>query len=307
MTLAPLQSGRQARGRAFGKVILTGEHAVVHGHAALAAPLKSAWVDATVDTIDGDLLVETTQSSIETHGVAAVARAALNAFGREGKGLRVYIESNIPPRAGLGSSAATALATVRAVAAACSERLSEKQLLELADVGEQIAHGRASGVDTAASQADGVIHFLVGTPPVPVPLASPFWLIVGDSGIPRNTRQAVRAVTEQPESRRLEAFSQIDRATAQMEASLQSGQLSRAGQALDLAHCALEYLGLNTPPLERMRRAARNAGALGAKLTGAGLGGCIIALAASENEALRIQESLLETGAANTFVERLAP
>lgn len=307
MSVAAAPPLLHAQGAACGKVILVGEHAVVHGCPALAAPLRAVNATVRVLPVAGPLQIETDQAGVDTQGLAQVAHATLARCGREAGGLTLRIQSNIPPQAGLGSSAATAIAVVRAVAAACDIALPPDALVELADIGEQAAHGRASGVDVAACLAEGAVRFVRGEPSVPVPLKSPVWLIVGDSGTPRNTRNAVAAVSGQPDPLRTRAFDVIAEATSQLELALREGNLDSAGAALNLAHTALSSLGVSTPALNALCQAATHAGALGAKLTGAGCGGCVVALSADEAGAQRVQTALRKAGAVTTFAERLTP
>ena len=297
----------RAEGTACGKVILIGEHAVVHGHAAIATPLRAAGARVTVHDTPGPLLVESTQAGLDTQGLVQVAAATLAHCDREDLNLKLHVEANIPPHAGLGSSAAVAIAVARAIAAACECVLGPEELAKLADIGEQVAHGRASGVDVAASLADGVIRFRPGQTPTAVSLKHPAWLVVGDSGVPRNTRNAVEAVAGHPEASRVQVFQRIGEATQRLEIGLREGELGAAGAALKEAHSLLSALGLSTAALDTLCVAATQAGALGAKLTGAGCGGCMVALCADETRALTVEAALRRAGAVHTFLERLAP
>lgn len=307
MSVPTSPSCPSAFGAACGKVILIGEHAVVHGYPAIATPLCAVEARVTARRSPGLLRIETEQAGVDTRGLVKVATAVLLRYGHEAAGVTLHVQANIPAQAGLGSSAATSIAVVRALAAAYDLTVTPEELLELADIGEQAAHGRASGVDVTASLAKGVVRFVRGMPPTRIPLQSPMWLIVGDSGMPRNTHQAVAAVAKQPDALRESAFNRIADATQQLEEKLRAGNLQAAGVALNVAHHALSTLGLSTPALDTLCQAATQAGAFGAKLTGAGCGGCVVSLCADEPSARKVETALRRAGAVRTFSERLTP
>jgi len=274
-----------ARGRAAGKVILLGEHAVVYGRPALAAGLALG-LAVEVTASDGALRVESDRAALadDPRPAALVAEAA-RALGLEARGLAVRVRSELPAGAGLGSSAALSIAVLRALAAAAGRQLGRDEELALGQRLEAIFHGHPSGVDpAAAAQADsGCIRFVRGEPPTltrlrttrPLPLAIAL-------GRPRSTGAAVGGLRARWEADRARHERLFDRVAVVVEAgarAAETGDLAALGCALNENQALLGALGVSTPEVEALVGAARAAGALGAKLTGGGAGGAVIALA----------------------------
>ena len=256
-------------GRAPGKVILLGEHAVVYGEPALAAALDR-FVSVQVEP----------GSSLEVpDAFVAIAREA----GFAG-GFRVAIESGIPLGSGLGSSAALGVALARAFKPGCSADEAARLAMHL----ERSVHGKPSGVDPAVCAHGGVILFEKGRVER---VRGSAWLCVAQSGIARGTRTKVLGLAE-----RRKADPSIDRAiralgalTRQGREAFEQGKLLALGQAMNEAHALLrDVLQVSCPELEAAVQ--RLSGALGAKLTGAGGGGAAIGLARDEAHARELAE-----------------
>jgi len=179
-----------ARGRAAGKVILLGEHAVVYRRPALVAGL-SLGLEADVVSGDGPRL-ESGDYAGDPRGVRLVAEAA-GAVGLEPRGVVVRVRSALPAGVGLGSSAALAVAVLRALAAAAARRLARDEELEIATRLEAIFHGHPSGVDPAGAALGGCFRFVRGTPPaiIAVRPAVPLPLVIAFGARPRSTGAAV--------------------------------------------------------------------------------------------------------------------
>lgn len=277
-------------GRAPGKVILLGEHAVVHGGWALALPWPAVEVTASVSEVAGDTQVVSDVPGMDLAGLTAAARAVC------ATGYRVSLRSTVPPGSGLGSSASTALAVVRAMAQASGATVDEQAL---ADVAERHAHGRPSGLDVATVAASGLILFKRGEAVRPVASAVPAF-VVADSGVPRNAGEAIAAVNAGLAQHQA-LVDALGQAALAGVTALEAGDLPLLGRLLDQAHERLTILGVGHPALDVLVAAARAAGALGAKLTGAGRGGCVVALAADPVSARAIALALLAAGAARAW------
>lgn len=281
MSDAPSPASAETVGFGHGKVILLGEHTVVFGHPALVAALPVG-VQARVRSGPGRIHAPGWQLDAQIGDESPVGQAMARLFGRLGAGPHdVELSTGIPCRAGLGSSAAMAVAVARAVGARVGA--NPAAIAEAAHASEQIFHGTPSGADTAAAQAGGVGRFRKDTGWQPATLMQPIKLCVGLSGRPRQTGALVEAVAtlcrRTPVAGRfIEALAE---ATAAAEVALAQGDIDGLGRLFDLAHGALAGLRLSTPELDRMVHDARAAGAIGAKLTGAGGGGAVIALAPS--------------------------
>ncbi|MEB3223459.1 MAG: mevalonate kinase [Candidatus Sericytochromatia bacterium] len=301
-----LTDPRPALGRAPGKLILVGEHAVVHGRPAVAVPFPPVGVVAEAIPVPGAVRVTSERSVGSLDALARTVEGALVAVGAVPANLSVHVQSTIPVGAGLGSSAATAVAVVRAAAGAFGQTLTPRLLRGLAHIAERAAHGRPSGLDVAAVLADGPIRFLLGEEATP--LASgfrPCW-VVADSGRPRDTRSAVAAVSAwlsgAGEAGR-DVLDGLAREADVAERALRDGDSPGLGASLDRAHGALQALGVSDDGLDALVATARGAGALGAKLTGAGRGGCVVALAPDVRTAEAIAAAWRRGGVAGVYGE----
>ena len=274
----------QGQGFGHAKIILIGEHGVVHGHPALAAGLA---VGVQADAVAGDGRLAAPAWSMEAR--AGDGSSAGRALGAILQTLRVTeldfrLEPGIPSRAGLGSSAAMAVAIVRAAAAAAAARgrvISGDAQAAAVDAAEAVFHGSPSGIDAAAAFGGGVGRFRRGEGWRPVTVLQPMRVCVGLSGRPRDTSAQVGAVARLRErapvvAKVLALFGDL---VDEGERALGLGDIDGLGRLLDIAHGLLCGLRVSSPEIETLVHGARAAGAIGAKLTGAGGGGAVIALA----------------------------
>jgi hydroxymethylglutaryl-CoA reductase len=276
-------------GTAAGKVILLGEHAVVYGAHALALPVPDA-VSARIARIaagirlhvpDWHLARDVTTTGGD--GVDALVMRIFDELAGGDDGFSIHVRSRLPRGMGLGSSAAVAVALVRALASALRLEIDDERVNALAFECEKIAHGTPSGVDnTLATFAapmlfrnDGGLHAeslsLEQAPPIVVAWGT----TAGD------TREQVARVRERrdAEPAAFDAiFARMDEFALQGADALRDGDYERLGRLMNIGHGLLNAIGVSTPELERMVAVARCNGAMGAKLTGAGGGGSIVAL-----------------------------
>lgn len=272
---------------ACGKVILLGEHSVVHGYPALAAGLSdgialeaNALPNAT-DTMtlaipEWDLDLSLTADS--EHPVARACHEVLTHCDGPVTGWSIRGRSRIPSRAGLGSSAALTVALARL---ALGEDAEHGEVVAASLAGERVFHGQPSGIDSHVAAAGGVLQFIRGRDPEPVPLREPLRLLVMPSGVPRSTADQVAKVSDR--LKRLPALARpalelLGAAVREGRTALERADYSRLGEIMDISHETLSGLGVSSRVLDELCADARDGGALGAKLTGAGGGGCCIAL-----------------------------
>ena len=271
----------EASGRGHAKVILVGEHAVVYGHPALAAGL-SVGITARARAGGGRLRVPAWGLDARAGDDSAVGRA-LAAIARrlESPALDFDADADVPSRAGLGSSAALAVAVARAAAAAGGRAADDAAIDAAVAEAEAIFHGNPSGIDAAAAKSGGAGRFTRATGWQPVPVLQPIRLCVGLSGRPRDTAAQVAAVARLRD--RLAAADDIlatlGKLADEAAGALGKGDVDGLGRTFDAAHGLLSALRVSSPELDTLVQIARAAGAIGAKLTGAGGGGAVIAIA----------------------------
>lgn len=304
------QARIQAEGQAHAKAILFGEHAVVYGAPAIAIPIHELAAEARVDAARNGLRIESELFSGEASAapsmlqpVVTAVRAALTQMGLEGAGLRVQILSSIPHSRGLGSSAAVAAAIGRAVANWAGRSINTAELYDIVQRAEQVAHGNPSGLDARAVTANGTIRFDFGVVS-PVTIGTPFSFVLADSGIAGSTAEAVAAVRRRREQDPVHMDAQMSRLAAIAEGAIHDlarGDHFAIGTRMCDAHELLNEIGVSSPILNELVDAATLAGAYGAKLTGGGIGGCVLALAESPEHAEALGSALRDAGAPRTW------
>lgn len=287
-------------GSAHGKVILLGEHTVVHGAPAIAVGIdRGARAEATSLApgeasrlhLGGEVIAADAASSDDR----ARAFAALLAEGRAAPSVAVEAASELPAGGGLGSSAAIGVAIGRAVAA-LFDPVEDGEAAARAVAWERVFHGNPSGIDTAAAAIGGCFRFTRehGAHPLKIPVAKPLVLCVGWSGSASSTRLMVEGVARLRERKPEMVGKSIAGITALVEnaaLAIEDGDHLGLGRLLDLNQMILAGLLLSTGPIEDLCATARAAGALGAKLTGAGGGGSVIALVADDEAATRVLDA----------------
>jgi mevalonate kinase len=305
------------RASACGKIILLGEHAVVYGFPAVAVPVRSLRTRAELDEGRAPLRIEAPLIRLDApmadlpagHPLVECIRRTAEALGRAAPGGRLTITSDIPVASGLGSGAAVSTAIVRVLAAAAGRDLPPAEVSRIVFAIEQIYHGTPSGVDNTVIAYERPIHFRRGQEPEILTAGAPVHLLIADSGVPGRTRIAVGGVRERRDAdpaRYDELFRRIGSLAEEGRGHLVSGRISQLGATLDRCHELLRAIEVSTPALDHMVEAARGAGAYGAKLSGAGLGGNIVALADPARLAA-VEAALRASGAAAVFRTSLEP
>ena len=300
------------------KVILFGEHFVVYGEPSIVLAInKRAYV--TVDHRDdkrihvqsanlgfagffedGNFRVEkgdAKEARMRFEAINLAVEKVMKAFG-EDVGLNIEINSTVPVAAGLGSSAAVIAAATAATGSLLKAKMSKEDVFRIACETEKIVHGTTSGVDPAISTFGGALLFQMDTGFKPLEVKADIPLVVGDTGVQRSTRVQVEKVRSMMENYP-NVFEPLQRAAREIVLRaidmLKENDLVTLGELMNINHALLYALGVSDESLEWLINASRKAGALGAKLTGAGGGGCMVALAKNERTEL-VMDAILRAG-----------
>jgi mevalonate kinase len=290
-------------GVACGKVILLGEHAVVYGVPALAAGIDRgvralatplAQGPSTLHVRMPELTVTVREDQPE-HDLARAFRALLAEAGVEGA-RAVEVDADLPPGGGLGCSAAMGVAIARALDPAAGDDAVQARAMAW----ESVFHGNPSGVDAAVSARGGCVFFRKGEPLERVRVRGTLHLCIGGTGVMSSTKAMVDAVARLRERRPevvAKSFEGIRSLVSNARLAVEAGDRFALGRLMDLNQMLLAGLFVSSPDIERMCALARDSGALGAKLTGAGGGGSVVALVPSA----AVGEAVIAAWAADGF------
>jgi mevalonate kinase len=298
-------------GSAPGKVILLGEHAVVYGQPAIAVPVQQLAAKALVRPLfnasSGRIRIQAPDVGVEAdldeldaaHPLAAAVRLTLAAMGVERPlAVSIKISSSIPVAAGLGSGAAVSVAIARALSSFLGHPLSDEQTSAVAFEVEKIHHGTPSGIDNTVVTYNRPVYFVKGQPIETFTIGAPFTLVIADTGVPSPTKIAVGDVRTawQADPARYEAqFAEIGELVKAARGCIESDRIGELGRLMNDNHALLQRMGVSSPELDALVAAAQAEGALGAKLSGGGRGGNMIALAGDDPGAL--ERALMAAGA----------
>ncbi len=287
---------------AGGKVILFGEHAVVHQRPALAAGIsigvKATATEANADRLTADpwgVDLAPGEGEGQSADLSRAFATALALYPEDRPRFHVHAEVGIPGGAGLGCSAALGVAIIHALDEAMGVTREPEARGEVSMAWEKVFHGNPSGVDNMMAAVGGIAVYRRGEPLDPILARKSLPLVIAHSGESSSTKDMVSMVTRQYErepDRVGELFDGIASLVRNAKLAIKDGDHKAVGQLMDMNQALLSGLMLSTEKLERLCKVAREAGAHGAKLTGAGGGGCMIALCASTEAAQTVQAAL---------------
>jgi mevalonate kinase len=278
--------------QAHGKLLLFGEHAVVHGFPALGLPLPLStrvWLSQPGDSInDPDIPQPTAEHTQCVRTLVPYMGDAAQTLWQQAP-WAAHIQSDVPMGRGLGSSAALTGAVARAFAQGMPQRVSQRSIWQMAHAAERKFHGQASGVDTALALGHGLLAVTPvqdSLPDLSVCTASPFALVVGVLARDTNTQTLVKQVQDQIKTHGPKTLSVLSRLgqLATLPPMLRNAG-AVLGERANEAHSLLQSLGLSNAALDQSLLAGLSAGAYGGKLSGAGGGGAFVLFCEDRNSA----------------------
>jgi mevalonate kinase len=304
--------------RAPGKAILFGEHAVVYGRPAVAVPVLDLQATAVVEDARprSGITVVANDLNRSFHLFDAPGDDPLRVIvsatlSRLGVGMRVdlkiTVSSTIPVARGLGSGAAVSTAIVRALAQHLGGWLTSRAVSDLVFETEKIYHGTPSGIDNTVIAFEKPVYFVKDKATDVFWVGRPFQLVIGDTGVVSPTRVAVgdvRAAWGRDRERYEEIFDEIGTLSQMGREAIEVGDVEAMGRLMNANHKLLRLLNVSSPELEGLVEAAKQGGALGAKLSGAGRGGNMIAVV-TPDRAGQVSMMLRMAGAKNVIVSQV--
>jgi mevalonate kinase len=299
-----------------GKVILFGEHAVVYGQPAVAVPVTQLRAKATVTPqitgSPGEVRILAPDVDLDSalrnlpseHPISAAVQGVIAALDIDYiPACTLKVTSTIPVASGLGSGAAVSVAVIRTLAGFLGHPLPDEQVSALVYEVEKIHHGTPSGIDNTVVTYAQPVYFVKGQPVETFQVAQPFTIIIADTGIPAPTKESVGDVRRawQADHQTYERlFAAVGSIAKTAQQAIKSGHPKWLGPLMDENQELLQDMGVSSPELDRLVNAAKKAGALGAKLSGGGRGGNMIALVATDQvEAISL--ALQTAGAVRTI------
>jgi len=297
-----------------GKIILFGEHAVVYGRPALAVPVTQ--VRADVEITDSDRpgiwinapdigLYAELNTLPSDHPIASVIHnflfiSRVSSF----PNLDIKITSTIPVASGLGSGAAVTVSLTRALSSHLHYQMPDEEINAFTYEIEKLYHGTPSGIDNTVVTYAKPVYFVKGRSIETFTLGSPFTIVIGDTGISAPTRKSVgdvRKLWEADKAKWEGVFDQVGRIANEARDAIERGRIEELGKLMIQNHAFLQEMTVSSPELDALVSAAIKAGALGAKMSGGGRGGNMIALVEADVSE-SVSEALLHAGAKRVIV-----
>jgi mevalonate kinase len=301
-----------------GKIILFGEHAVVYGRPALAVPVTQVHADVEVregsrsgiwiDAPDVNLRTELNMLPSD-HPIASVLHNFLFLWRVSPfPNLEVRISSTIPVASGMGSGAAVTVALTRALAKHFNHPMAEEEVNAFAYEIEKLHHGTPSGIDNTVITYARPVYFIKGKPMETLSVGIPFTIVIGDTGIHAPTKESVgdvRKLWQADQASWERVFDEVGGIASKARGVIESGKWKELGKLMDQNHALLQEMTISSSELDRLVSAAHNAGALGAKMSGGGRGGNMIALVTPDT-AQAVSLALQEAGAPRTIITQVS-
>ena len=296
-------------GKSHSKIILIGEHSVVYGYPAIAIPLKKIEIECTIEEAKSNFFYD------ETDTLSVAIFTALKYLKKENVKIKYKITSQIPQKRGMGSSAAVSIAAIRAIFNYFGENLEDELLEKLVNTAEIVAHKTPSGLDAKTCLSDKAIRFVKNKGFSYIDLNLDAYLVIADTGIYGNTGEAIQNVKNLGDKAEL-SLKKLGRLTDEMtriltgnienkEEKIRREKISKIGEIMTAANTELGKLNITIEKTELFVKTAIENGAAGAKISGGGLGGCVIALAKNLEIMEKVKDGFTKCGAENIWVEKI--
>lgn len=296
-------------GKSHSKIILIGEHSVVYGYPAIAIPLKKIEIECTIEEAKSNFFYD------ETDTLSVAIFTALKYLKKENEKIKYKITSQIPQKRGMGSSAAVSIAAIRAIFNYFRENLEDELLEKLVNTAEIVAHKTPSGLDAKTCLSDKAIRFVKNKGFSYIDLNLDAYLVIADTGIYGNTGEAIQNVKNLGSKAEL-SLKKLGRLTDEMtriltgnienkEEKIRREKISKIGEIMTAANTELGKLNITIEKTELFVKTAIENGAAGAKISGGGLGGCVIALAENLEIMEKVKNGFTKCGAENIWVEKI--
>ena len=296
-------------GKSHSKIILIGEHSVVYGYPAIAIPLKKIEIECAIEEAKSNFFYD------ETDTLSVAIFTALKYLKKENAKIKYKITSQIPQKRGMGSSAAVSIAAIRAIFNYFGENLEDELLEKLVNTAEIVAHKTPSGLDAKTCLSDKAIRFVKNKGFSYIDLNLDAYLVIADTGIYGNTGEAIQNVKNLGDKAEL-SMKKLGRLTDEMtriltgnienkEEKIRREKISKIGEIMTAANTELGKLNITIEKTELFVKTAIENGAAGAKISGGGLGGCVIALAENLEIMEKVKDGFTKSGAENIWVEKI--
>ena len=294
-------------GKSHSKIILIGEHSVVYGYPAIAIPLKKIEIECAIEEAKSNFFYD------ETDTLSVAIFTALKYLKKENVKIKYKITSQIPQKRGMGSSAAVSIAAIRAIFNYFGENLEDELLEKLVNTAEIVAHKTPSGLDAKTCLSDKAIRFVKNKGFSYIDLNLDAYLVIADTGIYGNTGEAIQNVKNLGSKAEL-SLKKLGRLTDEMTRVLTGNienkeekikKISKIGEIMTAANTELGKLNITIEKTELFVKTAIENGAAGAKISGGGLGGCVIALAENLEIMEKVKDGFTKCGAENIWVEKI--
>jgi mevalonate kinase len=289
-----------------GKIILFGEHAVVYGKPAIAAPVNSLTTNVklkeTDDEISKIIVPDKSLTPEERNRLEELVELMKKELDIKDN-FHITIDSSIPISSGMGSSASLCVSIAKSLFLHKNNSVDVDELSKLALIGEKIFHGNPSGIDTNVVSYNQTLFFQKKKKNEFIKIKKPLNILIADSGIKGSTKRAVSLVKKKYEENKIiysKIFDDMEKISIVSKKAIEEGDIEKLGRMMTLNHALLKMIGVTNEKLDYMFSSAIDYGAYGAKISGAGMGGNIIALV-KEEDIENITEALRENGAVHVY------